>query len=85
MKNISLKIIESKNPGIKIPWIKNLDAHSKFCKSPNFVVDENEIFCDKCYRVLLNFCPFCGSYRIEESKFEYKCSSCKSVFIKEFL
>jgi hypothetical protein len=85
MKNINLKVIESKNPGIKIKWLRNLDAHMRFCRFSNFVVDSNEIFCDKCYRVLLNFCPFCGSNNIEESKFDYKCSACKAVFYKKFL
>jgi len=85
MKTINLKVIKSKNPGIKIQWVKELDVHRKFCGPSSFVIDENEIFCDKCYRVLLKFCPFCGSTRIEESKFYLKCSFCKSIFNKKFL
>ena len=85
MRNLSLKVLESKNPGVKIRWLKNLDEHRRFCRFPNFIVDENEIFCGRCYRTLLNFCPFCGSDRLEDSKFEYRCSVCKSVFIKKFL
>jgi len=85
MKRINLRIIESKNPGIEIQWAKELVVHRKFCRFSNFVVDENEIFCDRCYRVLLKFCPFCGSTRIGESKFHYKCFVCKSVFDKRFL
>ena len=85
MKTISLKVIKSKNPGIKIKWGKELDNHRKFCESSNFVVDGNEIFCDKCYRILLKFCQFCGSTRMEESKFQFKCSVCKAMFDKKFL
>jgi hypothetical protein len=85
MKTITLKVIESKNPGIKIQWIKELDSHGRICRIPNFVVDENEIFCDSCYRTLLKFCSFCGSTRIEESKFHYKCSVCGSIIYKNFL
>lgn len=85
MKSINLKVIESKNPGIKIPWVKELDSHRRICRIPNFIVDEDEIFCDNCYKTLLKFCSFCGSTRIEDCKFYYKCSFCKSVFEKKFL
>lgn len=85
MKTINLKVIKNKNPDIKIKWAKELVIHRKSCKSSNFVVDEDEIFCDKCYRVLLKFCPFCGSTRMEESKFYFKCSICKAIFNKKFL
>jgi len=85
MKIINLRLIESRNPGIKIQWAKELNTHGKFCGSSNFIIDEDEIFCDKCYRNLLKFCSFCGSTRIEESKFYYKCSVCKSIFDKRFL
>jgi len=85
MKTIALKIRESKNPGIKIQWLKELDNHTKFCKTSNFIIDESEIFCDKCYRNLLKICSFCGSNKIEESKFNYKCSFCKSIIDKRFV
>jgi Zn finger protein HypA/HybF involved in hydrogenase expression len=85
MRTISLKVIESKNPGIKINWIKELDNHGKICRFSNFIIDEDEISCEKCYRTLLKFCSFCGSTRIEESKFHYKCSVCKSITDKKFL
>jgi len=85
MKNINLKVIESKNPSIKIQWAKKLDVHRQFCRSANFIIDESEIYCDKCYRTLLKFCPFCDSTQMEESKFQYTCSLCKAIFDKKFL
>jgi len=85
MRTINLKVIESKNPGIEIRWAKELDTHRKFCRLASFVIDKNEIFCEKCYRTLLKFCPFCGSTRMKESKFYSECSICKSISVKKFL
>lgn len=85
MKNIRFRTIENKNPGIKIQWPKILDIHEQFCKPANFIIDETEISCDRCHRILLNFCPFCGSTKMEESKFQYTCSFCKAIFDKKFL
>jgi hypothetical protein len=85
MKTMNLKLKEIKSPDIRIQWLRELDAHRKICRPSNFVIDENEIFCDKCYRNLIKFCPFCGSTRILEFKFHQECSVCKSMFYKKFL
>jgi hypothetical protein len=89
MKMTTLKVIRREKPDIKpdikIRWMKELVNHRKFCKFSSFVIDGNEIFCDGCYRVLLNFCQFCGSTRVRESKFYFECSICKSISEKKFL
>lgn len=84
MRNITLKVLE-RNSAIKAQWPRELDNHRKFCVNPSFVIDENEVSCDGCYRVLLKFCQFCGSTSVEESKFYYKCTVCKAITEKKFL
>lgn len=81
MKTIYLKIGESKNPGIE--WLKELENHKEVCKHCSFTVDKNEIFCHKCFNILIKLCPFCNSSRLKESKFHYECPLCKSYFEKE--
>jgi len=85
MKNISLKSLERKNSLIRKQWIIKLNNHKKFCRFSNFFIDGSEVICDGCYKVLLNFCIFCGSARMEEHKFYLRCSDCKSIFYKNFL
>ncbi len=64
---------------------KNIINHKKICNSVNFIIDQDEIYCEKCSRVLLKFCPFCGSTRLGDFISYHKCNACKSVFDKEFL
>jgi len=54
------------------------------CKEDTINLDGFDIFCNKCNKVILSFCPVCGSTKTIDSKFSVSCSNCGVVLDTKF-
>ena len=57
----------------------------KTCRKKAISLDGFTFFCNKCNKIILRFCPICGSTKISNSRYSINCPKCGAVLENKFL